>query len=313
MITLLTNALLLFQILLVVVLYFLLQHFFHVTNVALAWLLSLSVLILTRFALIANSFLIASHYRNALPSKQRLAWYAVVRLLLQEFWVSVLVTSWYMPFRAFSGGIAAQAEGLPVLLIHGYGCNSGYWRSMRRHLIRSHISFKAINLEPLLCGIDDYAVHIDKALKSLCKESGKERIIILAHSMGGLAARAHLRQYDSDKIARIITLGTPHYGTVLANFGIGINSLQMRWKDGANDGRPSDWLRSLASSEDAAKRALITSMYSLHDNIIAPQQSSHLAGAKNIALSAIGHITLGLHPTVQALVLEEIRLASESD
>lgn len=313
MITLLTNTFLLFQILLVVALYFLFQHFLHVTNMALVWLFSLSGLVLMRFALIANSFLIASQYRTALPSKQRLAWYTIVRLLLQEFWANVLVTSWYMPFRTFSGNIALQPKGLPVLLIHGYGCNSGYWRSMRRQLIRSHISFKAIDLEPLLCGIDDYAIHIDKALKSLCKESGKEHIIILAHSMGGLVARAYLRSHNSDRIARIITLGTPHYGTVLAHFGIGINSFQMRWKDGANDGRPSDWLRGLASSEDAAKRALITSMYSLHDNIIAPQHSSHLAGGKNIALSAIGHISMGLHPTVHALVLEEIRLASESD
>lgn len=313
MIALLTNTLLFFQIFLIVALYFLLHHFFHVTNVPLAWLLSLSVLVLMRFALIANSFLIASQYRTALPSKQRLAWYKIVRLLLREFWASMLVTSWYMPLRTFSSGIAPQPTCLPVLLIHGYGCNSGYWRSMRQHLIRSRISFRAINLEPLLCGIDDYAVQIDKALKSLCRESGKERIIILAHSMGGLAARAYLRTYNSDRIARIITLGTPHYGTVLANFSIGINSLQMRWKDGANDGRPSDWLRALASSEDAAKRALITSIYSLHDNIIAPQQSANLAGAKNIALSAIGHLSMGLHPTVQALALEEIRLASESD
>lgn len=311
MITLLTNGLIFLQILIVVGLYFLLHNFFRVTSEQLAWFLSFSAVILTRLILIANGFLIASQYRSALPSEQRLAWQTTVCLLFQEFWANMLVTCWYMPFRAFSGTIASQAQGLPVLLIHGYGCNSGYWRSMRRHLIQSRISFKAIDLEPLLGGIDGYALSIDNALESLCKESGKEQIIILAHSMGGLAARAYLRRYNHRRIAKIITIGTPHYGTVLANFGIGINSLEMRWNDDVSHGQPSDWLRSLASSEDAVKRALITSIYSLHDNIVAPQQSAHLAGAKNIALSAIGHLALGLHPTVQALALEEIRLASE--
>ena len=311
MITLLTNALIFLQIFIVVGLYILLHNFFRVTSVPLAWFVSFSALVLTRFILIANSFFIAFQYRSALPGEQRLAWQTTARLLLQEFWASMLVTSWYMPFRSFSGTIASQANGLPVLLIHGYGCNSGYWRSMRRRLVQSRISFKAIDLEPLLGGIDDYAGSIDKALQSLCRESGKEQIIILAHSMGGLAARAYLRQYSSRRIAKIITIGTPHYGTVLANFAIGVNSLQMRWNDDMRPGQPSDWLRSLASSEDAAKRALITSIYSLDDNIVAPQQSSHLTGAKNIELTAIGHVAMVLHPTVQALALEEIRLASE--
>lgn len=310
MIVRITRALILLQIAMIAGVYILLRDYFLVASMPLAWILSCGALVLARLMLITNTFLIAYRHRSPLPADQRLAWKTAMRLLLQEFWASIMVTSWQMPFRSFSGTVAPQAAGLPVLLIHGYGCNSGYWHSMRRHLIRSNISHKGIDLEPLLGGIDDYAASINKAAEELCREAGKTQLIILAHSMGGLAARAYLRQYGNRRIAKIISVGTPHHGTVLAHFGIGINSLQMRWYGDADRGQPSDWLRNLASAEDAVSRALITSIYSLHDNIVAPQQSCHLPGANNIGLSGIGHLALGLHPTVHALALAEIRLAA---
>lgn len=310
MIARLTRALILLQIAVIIGLYILLRDYFHVTNTPLAWILGIGAVVLARFILIANTFLTAHRHRSALPAEQRLGWKTAMRLVLREFWASVLVTSWHMPFRSFSGAIAAKATALPVLLIHGYGCNSGYWHSMRRHLVQAHISHKAVDLEPLLVGIDDYAAGIDKAVECLCRETGAAQVVILAHSMGGLAARAYQRRYGNRRIAKIITVGTPHHGTALANIGIGINSRQMRWCGDADHGQPSEWLRSLASSEDAATRALITSIYSLHDNIVAPQLSCRLPGAKNIAMSGIGHMALGLNPAVHALALEEIRLVA---
>ncbi|NMM37829.1 MAG: alpha/beta fold hydrolase [Glaciimonas sp.] len=311
MITFLTQVLIVLQIVLSVGLYMLLRDLFLVGSIPLAWILSFGIVLWIRFMLIANTFFIAYRHRTPLPAKQQLALKAALRLLLQEFCASMLVTSWHMPFRSFSGAIASQVIGLPVLLIHGYGCNSGYWQCMRRRLVQRHISHKAVDLEPLLGGIDDYLAGVDQAVETLCKATGQEQIIILAHSMGGLVARAYLRKCSGRRIAKIITVGTPHHGTVLANFSIGINSLQMRWCGDAEHGQPSEWLRNLAGSEDAASRALITSIYSLHDNIVAPQRSCHLPGAKNIAIPGIGHVALGLHPAVQALALEEIKLAAE--
>ncbi|MEO8600808.1 MAG: alpha/beta fold hydrolase, partial [bacterium] len=310
MIARITRALLVVQITLIVGLYLLLRDFFHVYSIPLAWILSIGAVVVARFMLIVNTFSIAYLNRTPLPADQQISWKMAVRLLLQEFWATMLVTSWHMPFRSFSGDIAPYANGFPVLLIHGYGCNSGYWHSMRQRLVQANISYKAVNLEPLLGGIDEYAASINKAVESLCRETGKEQIIILAHSMGGLAARAYLRHYSEHKVAKIICFGAPHHGTVLANFGIGTNSRQMQWHSDVEHGQPLDWLQNLASSEVVARRALITSIYSLHDNIVAPQLSCHLSGAKNIGLPGIGHVALGLNASVQALALEEIKLAS---
>jgi hypothetical protein len=47
------------------------------------------------------------------------------------------------------------------------------------------------------------------------------------------------------------------------------------------------------SGREEAARALITSIYTHHDNIVAPQTSSVLPGARNIAFGGVGHVALG--------------------
>jgi triacylglycerol esterase/lipase EstA (alpha/beta hydrolase family) len=106
-------------------------------------------------------------------------------------------------------------------------------------------------------------------------------------------------------VARVITLGTPHHGTCLASFGVGRNAAQMR-RAGPGGGVECAWLRELAATEDAATRALITSIYTHHDNIIAPQTSSVLAGARNIEMGGVGHVALGRNRRVLARVMDEL-------
>ena len=39
---------------------------------------------------------------------------------------------------------------------------------------------------------------------------------LVGHSMGGLVSRAYLRRYGSARVAGLVTLGTPHRGSMLA-------------------------------------------------------------------------------------------------
>jgi triacylglycerol lipase len=275
------------------------------------WLGLLAVLIF-RLAITCNNFLMARRYRSELPSGMRLGWSQAWRLFFGEFLATMWSSSWSMPFRRFGRHVAIDPTALPVLLVHGYGCNSGYWRSMSKALRRASITHYAIDMEPVLGTIDAYALLIHRAIESICAETGKDKVVIVAHSMGGLAARAYLRDHGSTHVARIITLGTPHHGTALANFSIGANGQQMRWHQESGNEVSSSWLQALKQTEDIAKRALFVSIYSHHDNIIAPQRSSHLPNAKNIELHGIGHVALALHPRVQEIVIDEIRLASRS-
>ncbi|MES2150172.1 MAG: alpha/beta fold hydrolase [Pseudomonadota bacterium] len=262
------------------------------------------VVLLVRLLITANSFVMSARYASATPQQFRLDAAARVRLFCAEFMASLLHSSWFMARAAPRQRIYPDATLAPVLLLHGYGCNSGYWAHLTPLLEAARISHATLDLEPLMAGIDDYVPLVQRAALALCEASGAPRVTIVAHSMGGLVARAWLRVHGSARAARVITLGTPHHGTSLAQFGPGRNAAQMQRASGAAP--ESAWLRALAASETAATRALITSLYTHHDNIVSPQSSGALEGARNVAFGGVGHVALGSDAQVLACVMGEL-------
>jgi triacylglycerol lipase len=278
----------------------------HIASTPLALMLSLALVLLFRASITANSFFLTWPYRAKSTHTPELTWPGIFRLFAGEYCATMVCSSWGMPFKRFDQRIFTDSTALPVLLIHGYGCNSGYWHWMSQALQAAHITHYAVDMEPVFGSIDGYAPLVHEAVQRLLQESGQQQIVIVAHSMGGLAARAYLRDHGHAHIARVITLGTPHHGTTIANFGIGINCGEMNWLGRAEEGTSSEWLHRLAATEDSATRAVILSIYSHHDNIVSPQISSHLPGAENVAISGIGHVALALDHSIQKRVIEEI-------
>ncbi len=306
-----TRLLILLQCLFGLAISFVAIKLLHVQNYWLAGALGIAVILVGRLSITANSFLLARLYRSETPAQFQINWRQASQLFRSEFNATMISSSWSMAFRSFEKRPAKKPRGLPVLLIHGYGCNSGYWYWMSQRLADARISHHAVNLEPVLTDIDNYVPIIARAVDTLLHDSGHAKIIIVAHSMGGLAARAYLRDYGNSRIAKVITLGTPHNGTSLANHGAGESSRQMR-REFAHGGSASGWILKLAQTENAVTRGLFVSIYSHHDNIVAPQISSHLDGAVNIELRGIGHVAMALNPEVQDLVIRQI-LAVDAD
>jgi len=284
----------------------------HIDNLWLDLIFGIAAVFLLRLTITANNFYFAWAYRSETPAAFRLNWQQRCRLFLREFRATLFSSSWAMPFCTFKKRIAKNSINLPVLLIHGYGSNSGYWHAMSKMLVQANITHYALDMEPVFGAIEAYTSLIHDAMETICADTDHDKIIIVAHSMGGLAARAYLRSHGSSRIAKIITLGTPHHGTGLANFGFGINVRQMRWNGNGRHGKSSTWLRQLAEYEDGTTAPLFVSIYSHHDNIISPQTSPFLPGAKNIEFHGIGHVALAIDPTIQTEVIKEIRIASQS-
>jgi triacylglycerol esterase/lipase EstA (alpha/beta hydrolase family) len=266
-----------------------------------AWqaaLLGVAAVALVRLLINMNNFLMAAHFGGATPPAYRLDAKAHLAMLAAEFRASMLVTSWHVPRGRAATRIHPDSRHPPVLLLHGYGCNSGYWAHLAPLLDAAGMSHASVDLEPVAGDIDGYVATVERAVDALCAASGQRQVAIVAHSMGGLVARAWLRGHGAGRAARVITLGTPHHGTALARFGLGHNAFQMR--------PGSAWLCALAASEDAATRARITSIYTHHDNIVSPRESSRLAGARNLEFGGVGHVALGSDARVLAAVMREL-------
>ncbi len=281
--------------------------------VASAWLAAacgLACVLLARMLLTANNFRATARFSSATPAPFQIGVGAKVRLFAEEFIATLTHSSWFMAHASAHQRIHAGATAPPLLLLHGYGCNSGYWTHLVRELDAARISHATLDMEPMLAGIDEFVPAVQGAVESLCAASGAQQVIIVGHSMGGLVARAYLRAHGSARVAHVFTIGTPHHGTSLASKGPGLNAVQMQYHgdEGGGDGDPAAgaWLRALAASESAHTRALITSIFTHHDNIVAPQTSSVLEGARNIAFGGVGHVALGRNRRVLARLMQEI-------
>ena len=264
---------------------------------------------LPRAYIIINNFFTAAVFDVTRADGKKISRGQLLQLMLQEFYWSSVCWYWSFPFAAFNFRTSTQHSGLPVLLIHGYGCNSGYWISVSRLLQKQNITHSAIDCEPALAGIDDYAVLVQNAITTLCQQTGQSQVIVLGHSMGGLSARAYMRRYGEEKIARLITLGTPHHGSKLAAAAWGMNAYQMRWNDNQE---ANSWINTLNAASTPATCSKIVSIYSRHDNIVSPQNSSYLPHARNIEIDLVGHVALAFTKQSVNIVMQEIIAAREN-
>lgn len=256
-------------------------------------------LVLVRLAISANNFRMSAAVSSVTPPQHRIKAPGALRLFGEEFAASMRFSSWIMPRAVPSLQVYRDATLLPVLLVHGYGCNSGYWAHLTPLLDAARISHATIDLAPVTASMDDFVPLVEEGVRALLAATGASQVVIVAHSMGGLVARAWMRDVGVDRVARVITLGTPHHGTSMASLGIGVNALQMR--------RDAQWLRALAAAEDVPTRAMITSIYTHHDNIVSPQTSSELDGARNLAFGGVGHVALAANRGILAAVMDELK------
>jgi pimeloyl-ACP methyl ester carboxylesterase len=172
-----------------------------------------------------------------------------------------------------------------VLLLHGFLCNHQVWRHLQARLQAAGFGpVEAPDMEPLLADIEMLAAGVADQLRALQHRCNDERVVIIAHSMGGLVARVLLRDSGASVIRRIVTIAAPHHGTALAR--------GLPWPNTRQMGCPSPWLRTLNASQEGRFAVPVASIYSVDDNLVAPSGSARLAGAELHELCGLGHFGL---------------------
>jgi pimeloyl-ACP methyl ester carboxylesterase len=277
-------------------------HFSRVLTTGGCYMLALVIVLGAHCAVTGTQFLLARRARGILEPQYRLKLGAALSLYDREVDASMRGIWWANPFlNDVRLPVPAEPKReLAILCVHGYFCTRAIWLPFARAATARGYYCEALTIEPPFCSVDGYAGQIGEAIDALCAASGSNSLVIVAHSMGALAVRAYLRQTRDTRVVRLVSIGAPHHGTLLARFSRGTNGREMR--------RDSPWLQALNAAETPESLARITSIYSPHDNIVTPYQSAELPGADNRLVHGIGHVSL----VYSTLVWQQIFDAIES-
>jgi triacylglycerol lipase len=262
-----------------------------------------AVFLAVRLCLVLATFGLMLRGASPVPEKLRIGPLQALRMVFEEYAALVVLFTVIQPFEKFWLGPDrlghCATRPLPLLLIHGYQCNRGFWIWMRWRLETAGWTVATHNMEPVWTEIDNYADGIERRIDEVLAATGAPQVILVCHSMGGLAARAYLRCHGKGKVARMISLGSVHHGTLLAELGIGPNARQMRI------GNP--WLVALGASGAVPLPEGSVSIFSHHDNYVFPQETgSRLEGATNIAISGVSHLGMAFSPRVLGRLSEAL-------
>jgi len=193
------------------------------------------------------------------------------------------------------------AARVPVLLVHGLVDNRSIFAVMRRSLRRrGFASVCSWNYSPLLRDVARGAADLGAHIERICDQTGHDRVHVVGHSLGGLIARYYVQRLGGDRrIDSLVTLGTPHGGSVLAHALPTPLVKQLR--------PGSSVLSELAEPVERCDTR-ITAVYSDLDQLVLPTSAGRCdhpdLHARNVLVRGVGHLSLPIHGGV----LDEVAL-----
>ena len=250
-------------------------------------------------ALLAIEFTVAA---AADPRSPRQSLPRVLRMWLQEASVSLRLFMWRQPWRSGfpEPPLTREPQRPALLLIAGFMCNRAAWKPLLDSGELREFNVATVNLEPIFGDIDAYADVVHRAVERLRAATGAARVVLVGHSMGGLAARVYLRKHGDAHVARIVTLASPHHGTIFGRLGHSRNARQMA--------RGSRFIQQVAA-HDRGRWTRFTTVVTRDDNLVVPRSSPLLPGSKQFEIDGVGHLALIEDPRAWRVIVEEARSA----
>ena len=250
-------------------------------------------------ALLAIEFTVAA---AADPRSPRQSLPRVLRMWLQEASVSLRLFMWRQPWRSGfpEPPLTREPQRPALLLIAGFMCNRAAWKPLLDSGELREFNVATVNLEPIFGDIDAYADVVHRAVERLRAATGAARVVLVGHSMGGLAARVYLRKHGDAHVARIVTLASPHHGTIFGRVGHSRNARQMA--------RGSRFIQQVAA-HDRGRWTRFTTVVTRDDNLVVPRSSPLLPGSKQFEIDGVGHLALIEDPRAWRVIVEEARSA----
>jgi pimeloyl-ACP methyl ester carboxylesterase len=183
-----------------------------------------------------------------------------------------------------------DAAARPILLVHGIIDNHSIFRLLDRALRRRGFSdLSSFDYGLLTSDLRRAAADLASAVTAVVDRSGYERIHVIGHSLGGLIARYYVQRMGGHtQVQTLVTLATPHAGTVLARAGQLLPLVRQLSPD-------SDVIRELAAPAPGCSTRFV-SFYSDVDHVVVPSRNGRIdhpdLDVRNVAVTGIGHLSL---------------------
>jgi triacylglycerol lipase len=243
------------------------------------------------------------------PARRRL----VVAVLVLVATVAALATTFVV--SRSSVGVAeptAQDQPGPVLLVPGYGGNRESLRSLADRLTAAGRDTVVVGLPGDGRGdLRESADVLGRAVDAARERTGAATVDVVGYSAGGLVARVWTAEGGAGQARRVLTLGSPHHGTSLADLAgdvapaeCPLACLQMT--------QDSDLLAQLNAGDETPDGPTWVSIWTTQDETVTPPDSAHLDGAVNLTVQSVcadaqvSHGGLPGTPLVQEIVVAEL-------
>jgi triacylglycerol lipase len=249
------------------------------------------------------------------PARRRL-----VVVLLALVVVAVLVTG-----TALLVGRASDAAGRepvsqeqpgPVLLVPGYGGSTAALQPLADRLAAEGRDATVVAVPGDGTGdLGEAAEALDEAADAALERTGAESVDVVGYSAGGVVARLWAADGGTAVARRIVTLGSPHHGTSLADLAGQVAPDQC--PDACRQlATASPLLARLNAGDETPDGPAWISIWTTQDQTVTPPESARLEGALELPVQSVcagarvAHGDLPRDPLVQAMVLEELGTAA---
>ncbi|MFF4346225.1 esterase/lipase family protein [Streptomyces sp. NPDC001530] len=203
-----------------------------------------------------------------------------------------------VPFQAISADC-------PVLLVHGLSSNRAIFHVLRRELRQAGFHrVTVLNYSWLRNDVRSAARLLADKVERVCEGSGRQRVHVIGHSFGGLVARYYVQRMGGhSRVHTLVTLGTPHRGTLAAMVPLPHQAIRQL--------RPgSDVLVELAGPAPRCGTRFVA-FHSDLDEMIVPTANARLdhpdLQISNVPVRGVGHVSLPLHGRVVGEVCRVLR------
>ncbi|MGN6275121.1 MAG: esterase/lipase family protein [Solirubrobacterales bacterium] len=205
-----------------------------------------------------------------------------------------------------TGAALAPASSLaldPILFVHGWNGSASNWNTMIERFEKDGYPksyLMAYSYSSSQSNKVDAEKEVASHVEQLLKNTGAEKVDIIAHSMGSLNTRWYIK-FDGgeSKVDDWVSLGGPNHGTEVANICFGIACEEMRIG--------SKFLTELNAGDETPGTVNYGTWWSPCDEFIKPNESVILTGASNHKTSCLSHLSLLTDETVYKEVREFVK------